>query len=197
MNSTVRAKDENGSATERKGCGLLKTTGLTLGLIFLMIGTETSLETPHASVSQTRKRVTRLHVLATRRMHACTYRPLYYAPAPIGLTFVTFPHISSSDTKSASTLSEFLPIYQLSTLAGSVFTMDSQTLVVTDSRLRALAPELLCTIFDSLNDESLPILRLTSKTLELVSFDRFAKAFFSHRTCYIFAKTGGCYFHDS
>lgn len=64
--------------------------------------------------------------------------------------------------------------------------MDSSTLAVTDSRLLALAPELLCTIFDSLNNETLPILRLTCKTLELISFDRFVKAFFSRRACHVY-----------
>lgn len=54
-----------------------------------------------------------------------------------------------------------------------------------ESRLLALPLELLTRIADCLNDESLPSLRLTCKTLEGPTFDRFARKF-SHVQCCMF-----------
>ena len=52
-----------------------------------------------------------------------------------------------------------------------------------ESRLLALPLELITRITDSLRDESLPSLRLTCKTLEGATFDRFVKIFHDIYCC--------------
>lgn len=57
-----------------------------------------------------------------------------------------------------------------------------------ESRLLALPVELLHRVTDSLSDESLPNIRLTCKTFEATTNDRFARAFFESRYCCIYHK---------
>ena len=52
-----------------------------------------------------------------------------------------------------------------------------------ESRLLSLPMELLTRITNMLNDESLPTLRITCKTLEGATFDRFAKTFSTTYCC--------------
>lgn len=54
--------------------------------------------------------------------------------------------------------------------------------------LLSLAPELIHSIIDEVDVESLLILRRTCNILGTLSFDRFADAYISHRACYIFSK---------
>jgi hypothetical protein len=56
------------------------------------------------------------------------------------------------------------------------------------SLLLALPVELLQRITNELSEETLTAFRLTSKTSEAATFDRFAKIFFEERHCYIYEK---------
>ena len=59
-----------------------------------------------------------------------------------------------------------------------------------DSRLLALPLELLTRITDNLKDESLPSLRLTCKTLEGATFDRFVRTFQDTHCCVHYGRAG-------
>jgi len=56
------------------------------------------------------------------------------------------------------------------------------------SLLLALPVELLQRVTDNLSDETLTTFRLTCKTIEVATFDQFAKIFFEERHCFVYEK---------
>lgn len=63
--------------------------------------------------------------------------------------------------------------------------MSSNAVPSHDPTLLGLPLELLCKVFDELNDESLPSVRLACKDLDEASFDKFTHAFINVRACCI------------